>query len=642
MLPFVFLRPGIFLLERGFPLELIWTAAIGAAIVLYYALDERKRDRETRRQNRVRDAEQLIEVGCYAEAAENLQAVRDDIFGRPTAIPASLAARWQLAWGMCRVTAGARAEAREAFEKVLEEVPRLEDPAEAKTLRVRAETELAFVTFMTEGARPSALLGHLEDALRHEPETSDPLALWRLAVLELWHARVEQGLGHWDKACASFERALRIALRVPPPADDGRRIGLALQLSLGRWAEARCAGAEAAASLGKVLDSVGDHEGSAAWFDRAMSALEGPDHPSTHRARAHLSLDRAALAPRDPLSGPAHRVSWLEVAAREALASGGTTGKAIACRAELEVAKQFAGLGDAASALDHARRATEVIQGVKRRELGPLPMEAAFATGSLLRETGDIEGALLELRRALDIGRWSPDAHARGWSAGAASMLCDLLAEEGRFTEGAQVLESLEALVPGLVDEVRPGLAVRAIQLRGTIHLGEGRLDDAAERFEVAEAEAARSSDPGGNDLARAAAIGLGQVAMAREAFAEAEEHFRRALAMPSGEETHARRQASRAGVLLSVATSLGALGRVDEAREALREAFREGVASGSAAGRRAAANAALLEVDVSEGEPEERRELCRTAARLGRLSGLRMGRELADLAEEKLRSLSE
>jgi len=629
---------------QGFPFPpfFVWILVFWAVVGIAKAANQAKRDRQARREDGVKNAEDLLEFDQYEQAAGILQMVRKEIFGKPSAVPDSLAVRWQLAWGQCRAAAGAFTEAREALEEALEEAPGLEDQDEAKTLRVRAETELAFVAFITEGSQPSALTSHLEEALRHEPETHDSLALWRLAVLELWHARVEQGLGHWEKACACFERALRIALRVAPPPKYTHQFGLALQKTMKRWAEARSAGAVAATSLGKVLDSVGDHEGGARWLDRAMAALEGPDHPIIHYARAQANLERARLEPRGTLSGPARCASWLEAAAKEGLACGNVHGQAIACRAELELAMQFASLDDAANALGHARRAAEIIRDVAPGEAWTLPVEAAFATGSLLREIGDADAAEAELRRALDLGRESPQVQARGWSANASWLLCELLAEDRRFTECAQVLASLDALLPGLADEVRTGLAVHALRVHGAIHLGEGRLDAAAERFDAAEAEARRLPDPVGSALARGAAIGLGQVAMAREAFAEAEEHFRRALAMPSGEETQARRQASRASLLLSVAGSLAALGRVDEARAALREAFREGLASGSAAGRRAAANAALLEADVSEGEPEERRELCRTAARLGRLSGLRKGREIADLAEEKLRSLSE
>jgi tetratricopeptide (TPR) repeat protein len=323
------------------------------------------------------------------------------------------------------------------------------------------------------------------------------------------------------------------------------------------------------------------------------------------------------------------------------VACGWPNGRLLACRADLELAAQFVSLGDPVNALGHARRATEHLKDLPAGQAGPIEQEALLAFGAALAETGETDKARQTLRRVLDSARQASHPEARQHAAVAAWRLHFVLVEEGSLEEANEALVALETLVPGLAPLPRPFFAALAAHLRGMLWLREGRLEEARMKLEAAETWARHLGGGSALDLARSAATGRGQVAVAGEAFAEAEEHFRRALAMPPGDEPPGKQQAARADLLLSLAHAIAPQDREEEALDLVRRAFREGLASGSSAGRQVAANAALLEGDLPSGDSGVRRRLYETAARLGRLSGLARGREIADEAESRLRDLS-
>jgi tetratricopeptide (TPR) repeat protein len=641
LLLFLPIKSGLKWYEAELPIGLLFLlVAVLLLRVLVPLVTAKRQEREAQRSRTLDEAEELVENGLHEKAAELLERVRSlAIEGRDPDAPLRQV-RWRLAWGQCRASAGAGDEARAAFEAALREASGLADETQARLMRTRARTELAFLALGSESAADAAL-ARAEEALREEPETADPAALGRLAWLALRLAQGEHALGRWEVARAHFERALRVALRVAPPSQETAQFGWALEKQLRRWASARAAGSFAALTLGQVLASVGDRDGSRTWLDQALAALDGPEHAITHHARAMVSLERARLQPAEALSGPARRASWLEAAVREGLACGWPNGRVLACRADLELAAQFVSLGDPVNALSHARRATEHLKDLPAGQAGPIEQEALLAFGAALAETGETDKARQTLRRVLDNARQASHPEARQHAAVAAWRLHFVLIEEGNLEEANAALVALETLVPGLAPLPRPFFAALAAHLRGMLWLHEGRLEEARTKLEAAETEARRLGGGAAVDLARSAAMGRGQVAVAGEAFAEAEEHFRRALAMPPGDEPPGKQQATRADLLLSVARAIAPQDREEEALDLVRRAFREGLASGSSAGRQVAANAALLEGDLPSGDSVARRRLYETAARLGRLSGLARGRAIADEAESRLRDLS-
>ncbi|HVP15652.1 MAG TPA: hypothetical protein VMS88_08910, partial [Terriglobales bacterium] len=495
------------------PAPWLGSPLIVALLLVWLArtLTANREAREQKRAHTLDDAEALIENGLHEKAAAILPHVRDGVDRERGAEGLARSARWHLAWGECRAEAGAFADARTALETALRTSAQAGEP-HTTLLRIRARTELAFLGLSGAGISDEAL-GRAAEMLKDEQAITDPLALGRLAWLALRLGQAEHTLGRWEAARAHFSDALRIALRVDPPSSNTAQFGWALEKQLRRWANARAAGAFAALTLGQVLASVGDQDGSRTWLDRAIAALEGPEHMITHHARAMVSLERARLEPAGALSGPARSASWYEAAVREGIACGLPNGRLLACQADLELAAQFMTLDDPVHALGHARRAAEHLKTLPADAVGPIALEARLAIGAALAETAETDKARQTLREVLETGRtsWHPDA--RRHAAVAAWRLFFVLLEDDQLADAGQALAALEQLVPGLAPVPRPFFAALAKHLRGVLGLREARIDEARRMLESAEASARALGGGAAADLARAAAAGRGQAA---------------------------------------------------------------------------------------------------------------------------------
>jgi tetratricopeptide (TPR) repeat protein len=600
--------------------------------------DRAKQCRLTRveRGELLNQAETLLLDEKPGEAAPLLEKARRETEKLQGPDGPSRRARWHLAWGYCRGSAGALEEAWNAFQSAAREAAEVGDSALAPVLRLRAQVELASVALAAAEDRDRAAQ-HARWALELAPDVVEAHALGRLAWLLHALARAEHSAGRWDLARAHFEEAVRIGTRVPPPPADSGNFGVTVERPRRFWVAARTAAAAAVLDLARTLSTLGDAEGCRQWFDRGLAALEGPDDPALHHARATLCLERARCEPGDELSAPARRVSWLDAAVREGLACGRPDGRALACRAGLELSGQLRDLGDPAKAALHARQVREDLKELPAEIARTLDVEALLALGMSLHDAGADEEAARTMREALELGRGAATPEARQYAALAAWRLHAVLLEDRRTSEAGPVLAALQELVPGLAAESRPFFVALTVYLRGITSLCEGRGDAAQAELRRAEAGAARLNGGAALDLARSAAAGLGNAALEDGAWQEAEEHFRRALATPPGDGPPARQQATRADLLLGQARAVVALERDGEALVLIREAFQLGVASGCSLGRKVAAHAALLEGSAPMLPVDERRRRYQTAARLGRLSGLAQGRAIAKEAEARL-----
>lgn len=581
-------------------------------------------------------AEALLLDGETAQAAVLLGRLRRETEKLQGPDGPARRARWHLAWGYCRGSAGALEEAWNSFQSAAKEAAEVGDPALAPVLRLRAQVELAGVALAAGEDRERAAQ-HAQWALELAPEVVDAHALGRLAWLLHALARAEHSAGQWEPARAHFEEAVRIGMRVPPPPGDPGNFGVTVERPRRFWVAARTAAAAAALDLARTLSTLGDAEGCGRWFERGFAAVEDPDDPALRHARATLCLERARCGSGDELSAPARRASWLDAAVREGLASGRPDGRALACRAGLELSGQLRDLGDPAKAALHARQVREDLKELPAEIARALDVEALLALGMSLHDAGADEEAARTLREALELGRGAAAAEVRQSAALAAWRLHALLLDDRQASEAGPALAALQELVPGLAPESRPFFVTLTAYLRGVTGLCEGRGDAAQDEFRRAEAGAARMEGSAALDLARSSAAGLGNAALEDEAWQEAEEHFRRALATPPGDGPPARQQATRADLLLGLARAVVALERDGEALKLIRDAFQTGVASGCSLGRKVAAHAALLEGSAPMLPVDERRRRYEAAVRLGRLSGLAQGRAIAQEAEARL-----
>lgn len=581
-------------------------------------------------------AEALLLDGETGQAAQLLANLRRETERMQGPDGPSRRARWYLAWGYCRGSAGALEEAWNAFQSAVKEAAEVVDPALAPVLRLRAQVELAGIA-LAAGEDLERAAQHAQWALGLAPDVEDAHALGRLAWLLHALARAEHSAGRWDSARAHFEEAVRTGTRVmPPPADPGN-FGVTVERPRRFWVAARTAAAAAALDLARTLSTLDDAEGCRQWFDRGFAAVEGPDDPALRHARATLCLERARCESGDELSAPARRASWLDAAVREGLACGRPDGRALACRAGLELSGQLRDLGDPAKAAIHARQVREDLKELPSEIARILEVEALLALGMSLHDAGADEEAARTLREALELGRGAATPEARQSAALAAWRLHAVLLEDRQASAAGPALAALLELVPGLAAEARPFFVALAAYLCGMTSLCEGRCDAALEELSRAEAGARRLGGGAGLDLARSSSAGLGNAALEAEAWQEAEEHFRRALATPPGDGPPARQQANRADLLLGLARAVIALERDGEALVLIRVAFQMGVASGCSLGRKVAAHAALLEGSAPTLAVDERRRRYQTAVRLGRLSGLAQGRAIAKEAEARL-----
>jgi tetratricopeptide (TPR) repeat protein len=589
------------------------------------------------RERALERAEAFVRAGHPEQAAPLLVPLRRDVERMRGPCGPACRARWHLAWGYCRGCAAALDEAWLSFQAARREADDVGDPGLSRVLRLRALVESAIVALASGREALDTATQRTDEAVRASAGVEDAYGLTRLANNLASLAQAEHSVGRWKAARAHYEQALAAGLRVPPPepaATDADTRGPDL------WAEARVIAARSATEVARTLSTLGDTEGARTWFDRALAALEGPGHPQTRLSRGIVSLERARSGSGDDVGAPTRRISWLKEAVREGLASGLPNGRVLACRAELDLAEQLRGLGEGAEAAGHARRVEE-----HRRDLPPdvsavCGTEASLALGLARLDAGDEAGALASLHEAVERGRHAALPDARQYAAAAAWHLHAALLGDRRIAEAGLALDALEELVPGLAPEARPVFVALMAYMRGMTRLCEGRHDEAREELGRAEAAARRleKADP---DLVRSAAAGLGNVALECEAWDEAEDHFRRALAALPDDAPSARRQAVRADLLLGMARAVAPTERVEEALTLIRQSFAMGMASGCSMGRKVAAHAALLEGDAPMLEPGERRRLYETAARLGRVSGLAQGRAIAEQAETRLGDLT-
>jgi tetratricopeptide (TPR) repeat protein len=581
-------------------------------------------------------AESFVETGRPEQAAPLLAPMRRDVERMQGPCGPACRARWHLAWGYCRGCASSLDEAWFSFDAARREAADVEDAGLAARLRLRAQVEMAIVA-LAKGQPLDDVASLVDESVRLSAGVEDPYALMRLGHDLGNLGQAEHQAGRWKAARAHYEQALATGLRVPAPAllaADAETRGLLV------WAEARAIAGRAAMEIARTLATLGDVEGMREWFDRGLAAMEGPAHPRLLLSRGVLSLERARAESGDDVLAPARRISWLREAVRAGLARGDADGRALACRAGLELAEQLRGVGDCAAAAEQARRVEEHRAGLPPAAAAICATEARLALGLALLDGGDEAGALAALREAVERGRAAPAPDARLYAAAAAWHLHATLLGDRRIAEAGAALDALEEMVPALGAEQRPAFVALMGYMRGTTRLAEGRHEEAHADLERAEGAARRLEKPD-PELVRSAAAGLGNVALEEEDWHAAEAHFRRALAALPDDARSARRQAVRAELLLGVARALAPDGRVDEALALIREAFTMGMASGCSLGRKVAAHAALVEGDAPMLETGERRRLYQTAARLGRVSGLAQGRAIAEQAETRLGDLS-
>jgi tetratricopeptide (TPR) repeat protein len=172
-------------------------------------------------------AERLVLDGEPGQAALLLEQLRGETERLQGPDGPSRRARWQLAWGYCRGSAGALEEAWNAFQAALNETLDIPDVSLAPVLRLRAQVELASVA-LAAGENRDRAAQHARRALELVPGVLDAHAFGRLAWLLHALARAEHSAGQWESARAHFEEAVRIGTRVPAPPAESRDPGAAV------------------------------------------------------------------------------------------------------------------------------------------------------------------------------------------------------------------------------------------------------------------------------------------------------------------------------------------------------------------------------------------------------------------------------
>jgi tetratricopeptide (TPR) repeat protein len=313
----------------------------------------------------------------------------------------------------------------------------------------------------------------------------------------------------------------------------------------------------------------------------------------------------------------------------------------LAARAETQLAAMRAAQGGGDEAMELLRSAFERTRGLEGEGAADLIAETLTSLGHLLEERGDFEAARAEYRRAFDAGRSDADPDARRLAVVSGCHLHRLLHHADRPDEARSLLAPLEAVVPTLVPPARTLLAALVARSRGHQQFRDGDRDAADATLRRGESLARQVGGPESADLVRQLATERGNLALAADRAADAEEHFTRALEAPRGARPEPVEMAERAEIVLRLGQTRLHLGR-SQGRADLREAFERGRDSGRAQGRSVAAVAALQLADTLDGPIEERRRLYEAAARLGQLSGTERGREVAAAVVERLRELAE
>ena len=479
-----------------------------------------------------------------------------------------------------------------------------------------------------------------ESVLELEPDAHSAALLGRLANASCRLARALHERGDWNGARARFEAAVRIGERVARVDPNGANFGPAREKQRVAWTLARSCGADAARDLGRAYASLGQPEAAIEWYDRAIATLEGTDIPYGQIELAQALLERAGAENTETLEGPGRQAALLERAGQLAIDSGWTVGRAIASRAGIEWGINRWAQGATEEAASRFRRAFD-LAATPEMTSAISAVRALLMLGLLLEDQGDALKAAGELRAAFEFGQGASEPAARHFALIAGCNLTSQLVARRELEAAETILERLDALPAALAPGDRALAAGRVAYARAQVRFESDRRADAADQLSLAERLGTQAGGPRGADLVRHA-LGLrGMVALAGDQPAQAEAHFRGALATSPGEGPQTREQAERAQARHQLGMTLLRLEQAREARDQFRGALESGVASGRPEGRATAALAAFLLADAFDDPAAERRRLYERAASLGALSGTPRGREVAAAVPERIRQLA-
>lgn len=582
----------------------------------------------------------LIVKGEHRRAGAMLESLRthvDQIQGEDGRI---LRARHGLLVGEMLGLMERREEARKTYEGVHSELQGLPMEPRIAHLGICVDVGRGLLVAPGETTGEDMIAG--ERALAREAEVDRSDTLMKMTRLSNWLGIVHQNSGHWEQARARFEQAVRIAERFQAPGGGDLDFSWSSEARLLFGTDARLVASASAIELGLTWASLGEFESGRAWFEKAVSILEGLGTPQVQVQMAKALLVLAQRGFRGGIEDEVKREALLERAVDTGLKSDRTLGRVFACQAEVArgVLDSSRGMTEAAAA--HYRRAAGYLDGVSGPGADEFAAQALLTLGLELAGAGKHAEAIAAFRQALARGRESPDFDARRHAALSAYHLHHLLLKPDAPGDAGPVLDTLDALVPTLVVDVRPLYVALATRCRGWQHLCEKRPLDARRELERVESRSRELGTPDGWNLARQAASDLGFIAMEDLHYREAVEHLERAAAIPLGQTVSGREQADLAQVELRLARALIEVDREGEALETLQRALDRGRDSGLAEGRETAAVAAMVMGDRAEVSTGQRRRWYELAANLGQTSGSPGGRQIVDAVTERLREMAE
>jgi len=524
--------------------------------------------------------------------------------------------------------------AEACFAKALREMERITDPHLKANLLARAEAERVGLAENQDEFR-----GRTEKALSLEPQADDP---WTLSILA-WVARRmglhEQSTGQWERARHFWEQAGRIAERVPTPGPSGQ-FGWAREKEVGLWADARQAGAFGAMDYADALLGLGDHEGAGRWLERAERLLEGPDHGLSLLARAKVLFKRADSMG-DSLTIEADRDALFERTLILADAAKSEEGTWLAGMAEYRLGQSSAIAGDHARAVERFEAVLNRIQDVDEARFRFATIETLMLLADSRAAAEELEPAAEAWRRALRIARGAAESESRDTTVRIIHKLHGNAIQRKALDEGRELMQALSSLQPAISAGAHRMATLIEPQMMGAQLLAESRFVEADAAFARGESLARDEEGPAGGYWERQSAFQRGVIALEQKRQEEAREHLNRALSVRVTALSAAHESAERAEILLRLALSEISSERFEAVERLLTRTSEEGVASGRADGRFYAAVASWHNAGLPQHEIEDRRRLLDAAARLGRLSGVVKGRELAAKAEEALKELS-
>jgi tetratricopeptide (TPR) repeat protein len=586
----------------------------------------------------VERADLLALQGGWDRARELAEVVLERARSQPAGAVETLV-RARLVLGDCAGGVGDVPAARAHFEAAGPEIMALADPM----LRSALEWWRVLGSGGLDPAHPpgGALAAPGDPDGQWTGEDLPPGLRIRLARHAAWRAQIENQHGSWKRARRWFEWSFEVGEQVAPPA-AGAGTDPSHERAQLLWSLARARSSASAVEIGEVLWSLGEREEATRWFDRAIGALEGAEQPFARVALARALIVRSMHEPSDPLTGDSGSVGFLERARDVALGASWPLTRVLAARAEIRLAGLRAEEGATDRAIELLRTARDRVQDLGAEGAADLIAEAHVMLGHLYEERDEFDAARAAYRLAFETGRADADPDARRLAVVAGCHLHRLLHAADRPAEAAALLEPLDSMAPTLSPPGRTLLAALVSRSRGHQQFRDGDREAADRTLRRGEGLAQQTGGPEAADLLRQLATERGNLALANARPEEAEGHFLRALATPSGTRGAGVESAERAEILLHLAQARMRLERDDEALADLRAAFERGRDSGRAQGRSVAAVAALLLADSSEAPREERRQLYESAARLGTLSGTERGREVAAAVVERLRELAE